>query len=413
MMDETFRFPPPTAPGGDWPGWSAPPAFAGAASGFGPDLLAADPADVRFALDPASVRLQDERADQWNTHYTASGTVEASAPGVAPQSVEVRYSVTLRNEHASPLQMREVNPFDPATIPPRTRIEIQGADTLGTPLEASFQALAKANGLGAVSDVRLSLEMTADGELRVMTASQALFDAPRDGGPASLPADRQDFIRHTALLDDPAGTDRAGYTRMLLDGTPHEASVRIAEDVDGRAITGTVTETGSGETNEVVWTLDDSGRPRSADATLTWEPGSGGRESDRIEANAQSRFRADNDMKGSGDDVGHVIAYRFVNGHGPVNMFPQQSHFNQRVFAAMEQEWADWLGAGMDVRIQVTLEPENTRRPDEVRVDYEVIDPASGRAVYDPQLVVFDNEAGQVFDRIAREDMDSMIGMRA
>jgi hypothetical protein len=96
-----------------------------------------------------------------------------------------------------------------------------------------------------------------------------------------------------------------------------------------------------------------------------------------------------------------------------VNMFPQQSHFNQRVFAAMEQEWADWLGAGMDVRIQVTLGPENARRPDEVRVDYEVIDPASGRAVYDPQLVVFDNEAGQVFDRIAREDMDSMIGMRA
>ena len=100
-MDETFRFPPPTAPGGDWPGWSAPPAFAGAAAGFGPDLLAADPADVRFALDPASVRLQDERADPWNTHYTASGTVEASAPGVAPQSVEVRYSVTLRNEHDS------------------------------------------------------------------------------------------------------------------------------------------------------------------------------------------------------------------------------------------------------------------------------------------------------------------------
>ena len=412
MMDETFRFPPPTPPGGDWPGWGAPPA-SGAAPGFDADLLAADPADVRFALDPASVRVQDERADPWNTHYTASATVEVSAPGVAPQPVDVRYSVTLRNEHASPLRMREVNPFDPATIPPRTRIDVQGADTLGTPLEASFQALAQANGLAATGDVRLSLEMTADGELRVMTASQALFDAPREGGPASLPADREDFIRHTALLGDPAGADRAGYARMLLDGTPHEASVRIAEDVEGRAIAGTVTDTGSGETNAVVWTLDDSGRPRSADATLTWEPGSGGRESDRIEANAQSRFRADNDMKGSGDDVGHVIAYRFVNGHGPVNMFPQQSHFNQRVFAAMEQEWADWLGAGMDVRIQVALGPENTPRPDQVRVDYEVIDPASGRAVYDPRMVVFDNEAGQVYDRIAREDMDSMIGTRA
>ena len=149
---------------------------------------------------------------------------------------------------------------------------------------------------------------------------------------------------------------------------------------------------------------------------MSWaerEPGSGGRDSDRIEGNAQSRFRSDNDMKGSGDDVGHIIAYRFVNGHGPVNMFPQESHFNQRVFAGMEQEWADWLAEGMDVRIEIALGPANVQRPDQVRVDYEVIDPATGRAVYDPQLMVFDNEAGQVFDRIARNDMDDMIGMRS
>ena len=32
-------------------------------------------------------------------------------------------------------------------------------------------------------------------------------------------------------------------------------------------------------------------------------------------------------------------------------------------------------------------------------MDYAVIDPATGKAVYDPTLIVFDNEAGQVFDR--------------
>src|SRR5690606_14217169 len=123
----------------------------------------------------------------------------------------------------------------------------------------------------------------------------------------SLPADRADFIRHTALLDDPRGGDLAAWNRLLLDGTPPPQTVRIAEDVEGVEVAGSVTETGSGETNTVVWTLDDSGRPRSADAVLTWEPGSGGRDSDRIEANAQSRFRTDNDMKGSGDDVGHMV----------------------------------------------------------------------------------------------------------
>src|SRR5690606_9626578 len=116
----------------------------------------------------------------------------------------------------------------------------------------------------------------------------------------------------------------------------------------------------------------------AAEATLSWEPGSGGRDSDRIEAGAQSRFRVDNDMKGSGDDVGHMIAYRFVNGHGPVNMFPQFGLFNRGPYARMEQEWSDWLANGMEVKVEVDLVPDDAPRPDEVHVDYEVIDPTTG-----------------------------------
>ena len=59
--------------------------------------------------------------------------------------------------------------------------------------------------------------------------------------------------------------------------------------------------------------------------------------------------------------------------------------------------------------LEVALAPTDVRRPDQVRVDYAVIDPANGRVVYDPVLIVFENEAGQVFDRIARSDMDDMI----
>ncbi|HRO26604.1 MAG TPA: DNA/RNA non-specific endonuclease [Luteimonas sp.] len=410
MSFETFRFPPPLPPPvSDWMRALASRLADVQAAGFDEALLAADPAEVEFALDATSLRITGESTQQWNTSYSVSGGMQVSAPGVDAQSVPVRYEVTLRNENASPAQMRAVNPFDPATIPDRTRIEVYGRDYAGTPLEASFRALADANDLASIDDLRLSLEMTADGELRVMIGANRLFDAPRDGGPASLPADREDFTRHTTILEDPRGADRAGYTQMLLDGSVPDDTVRIEEDVAGQVVTGIVTEAGSGEANTVTWTLDDSGRPVSADATLTWEPSSQGRDSDRIEANAQSRFRSDNDMKGSGDDVGHLIAYRFVNGHGPVNMFPQESQFNQRVYAGMEQEWSDWLAEGMEVRIEITLGPDNVRRPDQVRVDYEVIDPATGKAVYDPQLIVFDNEAGQVFDRIARRDMDDMI----
>lgn len=396
----------------------APPPFAdtlravlglAADSGFPPGLAQADPATVGFDLDPATVRITGERSDPYNTHYTASGNVAVSAPGAGAVDVPVRFDVTTRNDNATPAQQREINPFDPATIPDRTRIEVHGRDYAGTPLEASFRALAGANALASIDDLRLSLEMTEDGELRVMTGSEQLFDAPREGGPASLPGEREDFVRHTAMLEDPRGVDRAGYTRMLLDGTPPADTVRVSEDVRGRDIVGAVTETGSGETNAVTWTLDASGRPTSADAVLTWEPGSQGRDSDRIEAGAQSRFRTDNAMKGTGDDVGHIVAYRFVAGHGAVNMFPQESSFNQRVYARMEQEWSDWLAEGMEVRIEVDLSPDDVRRPDAVQVDYAVIDPATGRTVYDPSLIAFGNSAGQVFDPVARTDMDDLI----
>lgn len=380
------------------------------APGLPPGIAQADPATVTLDLDPASVRITGERSDRYNAHYTASGDMRVSTPGMPSVDVPVRFDVTTRNENATPAQQRAINPFDPTTIPDRTRIEVHGRDYAGTPLEGSFRTLAGANDLASIDELRLSLEMTRDGELRVMTGSQALFDAPREGGPASLPSVREDFTRHTTMLEDPRGADRAAYTRMLLNGTPPPDTVRIGEDVRGRDIVGRVTETGSGETNAVTWTLDASGRPTSADAVLTWEPGSQGRDSDRIEGNAQTRFRSDNDMAGSGDDVGHLVAYRFVNGHGAVNMFPQESGFNQRVYARMEQEWSDWLAEGMEVRLEIELSPDGVRRPEGVQVDYAVIDPATGVTVYDPSLIAFENEAGQTFDPVARADMDDMIG---
>lgn len=409
-VEASPALPPPIPPFESWGGFV--PALFGLQAepaAFPPQIAQADPADVSFDLTAASVRITGERSDQYNTHYSASGEMDVSAPGADPIAVPVRFDVTTRDENATPAQQRAINPFDPATIPDRTRIEVHGRDYAGTPLEASLRALAGVNELGSIEDLRLSLEMTEDGELRVMTGSQALFETPRDGGPASLPGEREDFTRHTTMLEDPRGADRAAYTRMLLDGTPPADTVRICEDVQGRDVVGEVTETGSGETNSVTWTLDASGRPTAADAVLTWEPSSQGRDSDRIEAGAQSRFRSDNAMAGSGDDVGHVFAYRFVGGHGAVNMFPQESGFNQRVYARMEQEWSDWLAEGMEVRIEIDLTPDNVRRPDGVQVDYAVIDPATGRTVYDPSLIAFENRGGQVFDPVARADMDDLI----
>src|SRR5690606_34168784 len=181
------------------------------------------------------------------------------------------------------------------------------------------------------------------------------------------------------------------------------------EDVEPGEVRGTLTETGSGEVNDITWTLDAEGRPTGAEAVLTWEPSSRGRDSDRIETSAQSRFRTDNDMKGSGDDVGHLMAYRFAQGHGEVNMLPQFSSFNQGAYARMEQEWSDWLGAGMEVRIDIDLLRNDSHRPDAVHVDIEAIVPTTVNNVSDPSLSAFGNRDGRSFDTIASGRMPDMI----
>lgn len=379
------------------------------ANALPPDIAQADPQDVRFDLDQQSVRITDEKQSQWTTSYTSSAEMQVAVQGGGSVTTPVKFDVTIRNENATPAQMREVNPFDPSTIPERTRIEVRGADYAGTPLESTFRTLAAADDLASIDDVRLSLEMTEDGELRVMTGSNALFDSPKSNGPSSLPANREDFARHTAMLLDPAGADKAGYTRMLLTGQHPDGALHTTEDVEGNTVRGVMTEVGSGEVNDVTWTLDASGRPTAADAVLTWEPSSKGRDSDRIEGNAQKGFRVDNGMKGTSDDVGHMIAYRFVNGHGSVNMFPQFNTFNQGAYAKMEQEWADWLSSGMEVKISVDLLPNDVQRPTEVHVDYVVTDPATGKVVYDPALIAFENQANQTFNPIASTRMDDMI----
>lgn len=385
----------------------------GGEAALDPALLDADPGEVAFELDPRSVVTSDVKTGQWNTTYEVRGDMAVRSRDGAVTEVPVRYEVSLRNEEATPAAMAAVNPFDPATIPPRTRIEVHGADYAGTALEPAFQALAAANGLDSIDDLRLSLEMTEKKGLRVMTGSSELFDAPRDGGPGSPALEREDFTRHTTMLADPAGADLAQYNRMLLTGQVPDATVAVSEDVEPGEVRGTITEAGSGEVNDITWTLDAEGRPTGAEAVLTWEPSSRGRDSDRIEANAQSRFRTDNDMKGSGDDVGHLMAYRFAQGHGEVNMFPQFSSFNQGAYARMEQEWSDWLGAGMEVRVDIDLVRHDSHRPDEVHVDYEVIDPVTGSVVYDPSLIAFGNSAGQAFDAIASNQMPGLIDRAA
>ena len=90
---------------------------------------------------------------------------------------------------------------------------------------------------------------------------------------------------------------------------------------------------------------------------------------------------------------------------GEINLFPQESNFNNSSYRKMENELADWTEKGKEVHVTITLDPPGATRPDFVKVAYEVIDPVTGKTV-SFHAEKFYNETGQKFNRIGFDDME-------
>lgn len=156
--------------------------------------------------------------------------------------------------------------------------------------------------------------------------------------------------------------------------------------------------------NEVKWTLDASGRPTTATATLS-ELQPKGAVRGGAETSAQDAVRA----RGlADDDAGHIIGHRFLSDQGTRNMFPQNFNFNRSAYKTMENEWASWIEAGATVKVNVALKGGTGARPDQVGVVYEVFN-AAGKRVY-KNSELFSNAAGQTFDRVSAKDIRATLG---
>lgn len=154
--------------------------------------------------------------------------------------------------------------------------------------------------------------------------------------------------------------------------------------------------------NEATWTLDALGRPVRAEATL--------REvfTDLERSSAETRAQGEAADRGvEGDHGGHIIGHRFVKDQGLDNLFPQNGDFNISAYKTFENEMADWVEAGAEVRVTVDLLGGGDR-PVQVRVAYEVLNAADGNAVYENN-VLFQNAADQTFDRTPSSDMKAML----
>jgi hypothetical protein len=185
------------------------------------------------------------------------------------------------------------------------------------------------------------------------------------------------------------------------------AAARGADDVATGAArsadeAAAVVRTGRVGQNEVRWTLDAEGRPVHAEATLHEVHDGTPRSS------AEQRAQRETGHAGNpGDQGGHIIGHRFMPDQGSVNMFPQAGEFNNGAYRLMENEWADWIKAGADVRVDVDLSEFHGARPDRVNVSYQVHD-QSGNLIYEGGER-FRNEAGQQFDRVPRADIEAML----
>jgi len=154
--------------------------------------------------------------------------------------------------------------------------------------------------------------------------------------------------------------------------------------------------------NEATWTLDAQGRPVRAEATLKEVF------TDLERSSAETRAQGDAADRGvEGDHGGHIIGHRFVKDQGLDNLFPQNGDFNISAYKTLENEMADWVEAGAEVRVTIDLLGGGDR-PVQVRVAYEVLSAASGDIVYENN-VLFRNQADQTFDRTPSSDMKGLL----
>lgn len=194
---------------------------------------------------------------------------------------------------------------------------------------------------------------------------------------------------------------RGALDQIPLDSLPKPARDAIEgmkTKIDELAAVGPKPITVKVGKNDVSWTVDADGRTVSAQADLR-ELFDGAKRTA-----AEREAQAAKGALGEPDDVGgHIIGHRFIKANGEKNIFPQNTQFNNSAYRTMENEWADWIRSGKTVSVDVQLIGDGVR-PDRVEVFYKVIDPGTGKTIY-KNSADFANQAGQVFDRVPRGDM--------
>lgn len=361
--------------------------------------------ELANTLDDASLSRLASTTDGRAALENVRGELIAASPSNATRSEVQRLNTALQGDGASPSAGRDLDAekrelmldltqmgltitgiFDPTPISDGSnflislgRGDLFGAVIDGVSMVPYLGDVAKVGKLGqfaeaigrAVDIARADPQFARQVEPVLRSIDGVLDSAPID----SLPS----------AVREPISSMKNNIDEFLAGGA---RAANATSDVTAR--------TGR---NEVKWTLDGEGRPIRAEATLGEVFPNASRSS--AERTAQDNAAARGQQ---GDAGGHIIGHRFMLEQGNKNLFPQNAQFNNSAYRTMENEWAAWIESGKEVRVQVELTPHGQARPDRVGVTYDVVDPRSGDVVYSRDYV-FNNQAGQTFDRVPTAEM--------
>ncbi len=202
-----------------------------------------------------------------------------------------------------------------------------------------------------------------------------------------------------ALGDAAKALDRAEDIADAVDDAADSARA-IERQKPGCVTTCQVTtQTVKRGLNEATWKVDAQGRPVSVEAHLKETAGTGARSSAELKAQTTAgKVGLDS------DEGGHLIGHRFMDDQGAKNLFPQNANLNRSAYKSMENEWADWLASGKEIKLKIDLDPPGATRPDKIIAQYDVIDPSTGDAVFS-RTHDFANQAGEIFERVPKSEM--------
>ena len=167
--------------------------------------------------------------------------------------------------------------------------------------------------------------------------------------------------------------------------------------------------------NKITWIQDENGNTVGVSAVLSevfptrTHPRS----------SAESRLATEIGQSGNDTDVGgHILGHLFLGeDSGRFNIVPQHGrvrtsidspNLNHGAYSKMENELADWIDHGMEVKLDIEVLDYVDGRPSSFGVRYKVIDPDTNKLVYDDSAR-FINGPEQEFNRFIRSDMQNKI----